>query len=90
MNKPKNVADASQGGNKMQQGVSCTNNIGLGGCRGGGGGFGGRVGPGHPGRPILWGFGAVLTQGLLMLVFFKARLDLFCGPIVDFIVPNII
>ena len=76
----------------MQQGVSCTDDIGLGlgGCRRGGGSFGGRVGPGHPGRLILWGFGAVLTQGLLMLVFFKAPLDRFCGPYVNFIVPNII
>ena len=74
MDKPKSVANASWGENKMQQGVSCTIDIGLGGCRpgGGGGGFGGRVGPGHPGCPILWGLGAVLTQGLLMLVFLKA------------------
>ena len=77
----------------MQQAVSCTNDIGLGDCRrggGGGGGFGGRVGPGHPGGPIFWRFGAVLTQGFLMLVFLKARLDLFCGPVVDFIVTNIV
>ena len=76
----------------MQQGVSCTDDIGLGlgGCRRGGGSFGGRVGPGHPGGPIFWRFGAVLTQGFLMLVFLKARLDLFCGPVVDFIVTNII
>ena len=84
------MSQCFSGGNKMQQGVSCTNNIGLGGCRSGGGGFGGRVGLGHPGRPILWGLRAVLTQGLLVLIFLKARLYLFCGPVVDFIVTNIV
>ena len=74
----------------MQQGASCASGIGLGGCRRSGRGSGGRVRPGNPCRPILWSFGTVLTQGLLMLVFLKARLDLFRGPVVDFIVTNII
>ena len=69
---------------------------GLGGCRrrrrrrGGGGGLRGGVGPGHPGGLVFRRVGAVLTQGLLVPVVLKARLDLCRGPVVDLIVTSII